>query len=70
MLYESAELVALLDHDDIGYDDKKLEDADAILCAFAEVTKLDVTSLRDEDICQRTIHGSARRWGCFIEMVL
>lgn len=67
------ELVALMEpvsYDDISYDDDNLNEADAVLCAFAEAAELDVSSLRNEEVFNRMIHASARRWGRFIELVI
>lgn len=67
------ELVALMEpisYVDLSYDEDNLNEADAVLCAFAEVAKLDVSSIRNEDVFNRMIHASSRRWGRFIELVI
>jgi hypothetical protein len=67
------ELVALMEpvsYVDVSYDEDSLNEADAVVCAFAEVAELDVSSLRNEDVFNRMIHASARRWGRFIELVI
>jgi hypothetical protein len=72
-LNESDELVALLEpvsYSDITYSEKDLEEADGIMCAYAAAAKLDVSGIRDEETYNRMIHGTARRWGRFIEMVI
>jgi len=72
-LNTSDELVALLEpvsYGDIDYNTESLEEVDAILCAFSEVAEIDVSSLRNEDIYNRMIHASARRWGRYIELVI
>jgi hypothetical protein len=72
-LNQSDELIALLEpisYSDIAYNQQNLEEADAIMCAYGTAAKLDVSGLRDEDTYNRMIHGAARRWGRFIEMVV
>lgn len=72
-LNESDELIALLEpisYSDIAYDQHNLEEADGIMCSYGAAAKLDVSGVRDEDTYNRMIHGTARRWGRFIEMVI
>ena len=67
------ELVALMEpirYEDVSYDDESLNEADAVLCAFANAAELDVSTLRTEDVFNRMIHASSRRWGRFIELVI
>lgn len=67
------ELVALMEpvsYDDLSYDEDSLNEADAVLCAFAEVAELDVSTLRTEEVFNRMIHASSKRWGRFIELVI
>lgn len=66
-------LVALMEplsYEDVSYDEESLDEADAVLCAFAKVAELDVSTLRTEDVFNRMIHASSRRWGRFIELVI
>ncbi|WP_417812452.1 ATP-binding protein [Thalassospira alkalitolerans] len=72
-LNASDELVALLEpisYGDIAYNSESLEEVDAILCAFAEVAEIDVSTLRNEEVYNRMIHATARRWGRLIELVI
>ncbi|MCC5960483.1 MAG: AAA family ATPase [Rhodobacteraceae bacterium] len=72
-LNESDELIALLEpisYSDIAYNQQNLEEADGIMCSYGAAAKLDVSGARDEDTYNRMIHGTARRWGRFIEMVI
>jgi hypothetical protein len=57
-------------YSDIPYNQESLEEADGILCSYAAAAKLDVSNLRKEDTYNRMIHGSGRRWGRLIEMVI
>lgn len=70
MLDELVALIEPLSYEDVSYDAESLDEADAVLCAFAKVAELDVSALRTEDVFNRMIHTSSRRWGRFIELVI
>lgn len=48
MLDELVALIEPLSYEDVSYDAESLDEADAVLCAFAKVAELDVSALRTE----------------------
>lgn len=69
----SPELTALLEpekFDDINYDDVSIEEIDGIVMQYADLAKVDVSRIREEEIYRRMIHATSRRWGRLIELVI
>lgn len=55
---------------DIPYADDSLSEIDNILVQFAEVVGLDPSEIRNEDVYNRMIHASVRRWGRLFELII
>lgn len=55
---------------DIAYSEGSLNEIDNILVQFAEIVDLDPSEVRNEEVYNRMIHASLRRWGRLFELII
>jgi hypothetical protein len=69
---QHAELVTMLQpvtYQDIAYSKTNRDEIDGIVVNFSDLVKIDPSKVRSEDVYDRMIHASVRRWGRLIELV-
>jgi Cdc6-like AAA superfamily ATPase len=67
------QLTALLEpvtFSDIPYSEASLNEIDKIVYEFSEIAGLDASEVRNEDVYNRMIHASVRRWGRLFELII